>query len=98
MRVTLGDFDFKNNPQYVVDQKGGDLTEAVVNVIADKMANRVAQKITDTVFPAKALVVRDGVVTLNRGEGTDIAVGEIWEVFAQGEALIDPDTGENLGS
>jgi curli biogenesis system outer membrane secretion channel CsgG len=98
VRVTLGDFDFKNNPQYVVDQKGGDLTEAVVNVIADKMANRVAQKITDTVFPAKALVVRDGVVTLNRGEGTDIAVGEIWEVFAQGEALIDPDTGENLGS
>ncbi len=98
VRVTLADLDFRNNPQYVVDQKGGDLTEAVVNVIADKMANRVAQKITDTVFPAKALVVRDGVVTLNRGEGTDIAVGEIWEVFAQGEALIDPDTGENLGS
>ena len=98
VRVTLSDFDFKNNPQYVVDQKGGDLTEAVVNVIADKMANRVAQKITDTVFPAKVLVVRDGVVTLNRGEGTDIAVGEIWEAFAQGEALIDPDTGENLGS
>lgn len=97
-RVTLSDFDFKNNPQYVVDQKGGDLTEAVVNVIADKMANRIAQKITDTVFPAKVLVVRDGVVTLNRGEGTDIAVGEIWEVFAQGEALIDPDTGENLGA
>jgi curli biogenesis system outer membrane secretion channel CsgG len=98
VRVTLSDFDFKNNPQYVVDQKGGDLTEAVVNVIADKMANRVAQKITDTVFPAKVLVVRDGVVTLNRGEGTDIAVGEIWEVFAQGESLIDPDTGENLGA
>jgi curli biogenesis system outer membrane secretion channel CsgG len=97
-RITLNDFDFKNNPQYVVDQKGGDLTEAVVNVIADKMANKVAQKITDTIFPAKVLVVRDGVVTLNRGEGTDIAVGEVWEAFAQGEALIDPDTGENLGS
>ena len=97
-RITLNDFDFKNNPQYVVDQKGGDLTEAVVNVIADKMAGKVAQRITDTIFPAKALVVRDRVVTLNRGEGTDIAVGEIWEVFAQGEALVDPDTGENLGS
>ena len=97
-RITLNDFDFKNNPQYVVDQKGGDLTEAVVNVIADKMASKVAQKITDTIFPAKVLVVRDGVATLNRGEGTDIAVGEVWEAFAQGEALIDPDTGENLGS
>ena len=49
----------------------GDLTEAVVNVIADKMANKVAQKITDTIYPAKVLVVRDGVATLNRGEGTD---------------------------
>jgi hypothetical protein len=67
-------------------------------VIADKMAGKVAQRITDTIFPAKVLVVRDRVVTLNRGEGTDIAVGEVWEAFAQGEALIDPDTGENLGS
>jgi curli biogenesis system outer membrane secretion channel CsgG len=97
-RLTLNDFDFKNNPQYVVDQKGGDLTEAVVNAIADKMAGKVAQKITDTIFPAKVLVVRDGVATLNRGEGTDIAVGEIWAAFAQGEALVDPDTGESLGS
>jgi len=97
-RLTLTDFDFKNNPQYVVDQKGGDLTEAVVNVIADRMANRIAQKVTDVIFPAKVLVVRDGVVTLNRGEGTEIAVGEIWEAFAQGEELIDPDTGESLGS
>jgi len=97
-RVTLADFDLKNNPQYVVDQRGGDLTEAVINLIADRMADRVAQRVTDIVFPAKVLVVRDGVVTLNRGEGTDIAVGDIWEVFALGEALIDPDTGENLGS
>jgi curli biogenesis system outer membrane secretion channel CsgG len=97
-RLTLNDFDFKNNPQYVVDQKGGDLTEAVINVIADRMANRIAQKVTDVIFPAKVLVVRDGVVTLNRGEGTEIAVGEIWEAFAQGEELIDPDTGESLGS
>jgi curli biogenesis system outer membrane secretion channel CsgG len=96
-RLTISDFDFKNNPQYVVEQKGGDLTEAVVNVIADKMASKVAQKITDTIFPAKVLVVRDGVVTLNRGEGTDIAVGEIWEVSAPGELLVDPETGENLG-
>jgi curli biogenesis system outer membrane secretion channel CsgG len=97
-RLTLTDFDFKNNPQYVVDQKGGDLTEAVINVIADRMANRIAQRVTDVIFPAKVLVVRDGVVTLNRGEGTEIAVGEIWEAFAQGEELIDPDTGESLGS
>ena len=96
-RLTLNDLDFKNNPE-VSSQKGGDLTEAVVNVIADKMASKVAQRITDVIFPAKVLVVRDGVATLNRGEGTEIAVGEIWEAFAPGEELIDPDTGMSLGS
>ena len=97
-RVVVSDLDFKNNPQYVIDQKGGDLTEAVVNVIADRMANQCAQRITDVIFPAKVLVVRDGVVTLNRGEGTAIAMGEVWEAFATGEELVDPDTGEVLGS
>ena len=37
-------------------------------------------------------------VTINRGAGTGIAVGQSWGVYAQGEVLIDPDTGENLGS
>ena len=97
-RITLSDFDFKNNPTYVVDQKGGDLTEAVINVIADRMATACAQNIADILFPAKVLVVRDGVATINRGEGGGIAVGEVWEAFATGEELIDPDTGESLGS
>ena len=97
-RLTLSDFDFKNNPTYIVDQKGGDLTEAVINVIADRMATACAQSISDILFPAKVLVVRDGVATINRGEGAGISVGEVWEAFATGEELIDPDTGESLGA
>ena len=38
------------------------------------------------------------VVSLNRGEGAGIAVGDVYDVFAEGEALVDPDTGEVLGS
>ena len=33
----------------------------------------------------------------NRGDGTDIAVGQVWNVYAQGKELIDPDTGASLG-
>ena len=40
---------------------------------------------------------RDKQITINRGDGTDIAVGQIWNVFAVGEELIDPDTKESLG-
>jgi hypothetical protein len=37
-------------------------------------------------------------VTINRGDGTGIKEGQTWDVFAPGEELIDPDTGESLGS
>ena len=49
------------------------------------------------IFPPKVVSRRDKQITINRGDGTDIAVGQIWNVFAVGEELIDPDTGENLG-
>ncbi len=97
-RLTLSDLDFKNNPDYVVDQQGGDLTEAVIGAIADRMADQCAARIADILFPAKVVAVRDDVATINRGEGGGIAVGEVWEVFATGEELIDPDTGESLGA
>lgn len=97
-RLTLSDLDFKNNPAYVVDQQGGDLTEAVVGVIADRMADQCAARIADILFPAKVVAVRDGIATVNRGDGGGIAVGEVWEVFATGEELTDPDTGESLGA
>jgi hypothetical protein len=54
--------------------------------------------VVDVLLPAKVLAVRDGQVTLNRGDGTGIAAGQVWRVYALGEALIDPDTGENLGA
>jgi curli biogenesis system outer membrane secretion channel CsgG len=97
-RLTLSDLDFKNNPDYVVDQQGGDLTEAVIGAIADRMADQCAARIADILFPAKVVAVRDGFATINRGEGGGIAVGEVWEAFATGEELIDPDTGESLGA
>jgi len=49
------------------------------------------------VFPAKILIKRDTIVTINRGEGGGMAEGDVFNVFAQGEELKDPDTGEVLG-
>ena len=34
----------------------------------------------------------------NRSKDTGVKVGDIYEIFALGEAMIDPDTGENLGA
>jgi len=47
--------------------------------------------------PVAACAGRAGRGTINRGDGTDIAIGQIWNVFVVGEELIDPDTKESLG-
>jgi hypothetical protein len=73
--------------------RSDDLLVAIARDMAEKVANRVA----DVVFPAKVLTKRDKQIMINRGDGTGIAVGQVWSVFAVGETLIDPDTKEALG-
>jgi curli biogenesis system outer membrane secretion channel CsgG len=96
--LQLDNSAFVRNPEFLVAEKGSNLTEKALQELARQMAEKVAARVVDVLLPAKVLAVRDGQVTLNRGDGTGIAVGQAWAVFAQGGALIDPDTGENLGS
>ncbi len=96
-RTTLGDLNAQANPTYTIESRGGSLTESVVNSIADQLADKTAQRFLDIIFPAKVTAVRDGVVTINRGDTTSIKVGQVWQAFATGDELFDPDTGESLG-
>jgi curli biogenesis system outer membrane secretion channel CsgG len=96
--LQLDNSAFVRNPEFLTGEKGSNLTEKALQELARQMAEKVAARVVDVLLPAKVLAVRDGQVTLNRGDGTGIAVGQAWAVFAQGGALIDPDTGENLGS
>lgn len=64
---------------------------------AREMAEKIANRIANVIFPPKVVNKREKQITINRGEGTDIAVGQSWNVFAIGEELIDPDTKESLG-
>ena len=62
------------------------------------MAEKIALRTTDILYPAKVIAKTDNQITLNRGDGTGIAPGQIWIIYAAGKPLIDPDTGENLGT
>jgi curli biogenesis system outer membrane secretion channel CsgG len=77
--------------------KSGELSDEMMVAIARSMAEKIANKLVDVIFPAKILIKRDNIVTINRGEGGGVAEGDIFNVFAQGEELKDPDTGEVLG-
>ena len=65
--------------------------------LVNQLSMRCAQRTTDILFPAKVVTVTGDAVVINRGAGTMINRGEVWEVFATGKELRDPDTGEVLG-
>jgi curli biogenesis system outer membrane secretion channel CsgG len=71
--------------------------DSLIEAVAVEVAQQAAQRVVSVLFPARVLAVTDDQVTLNRGEGTDIVAGQVWEVFATGKVLVDPETGEKLG-
>ena len=78
--------------------KDGDRNDAMLTAMAREMAQRASDRVLDVIYPAKIIALTGKTVTINRGDGTGIAADQVWDVFALGEALIDPDTGESLGT
>ncbi len=81
-----------------IKSESGEFTDALIQEIANELGDRVTNRVVDVLYPAKLIARTDKQVTVNRGDGTGIARGQVWDVYALGEALIDPDTGESLGS
>ena len=77
--------------------KDGELSDEMMVAVSRDMAQKIANHVADVIFPAKVLLKRDKEITINRGEGGGVAVGDVFNVFALGEELIDPDTKESLG-
>ena len=71
--------------------------DSVYVALVNQLSQRVSQRVVEAIFPAKVVAVTGGYVTLNRGSGTAIDRNQVWEVFAVGQELKDPDTGETLG-
>ena len=98
VNLQTGNDAFKNieeNRSY--STKDGNLTDEMMVAVARDLAEKIANRVADVIFPAKVLIKRDKEVTINRGEGGGVAVGDLFNVFALGEELIDPDTKESLG-
>jgi hypothetical protein len=85
------------NREYAV--RDGNNDEELYRLVARDFAKRGVADILDRVMPAKILArPADNLASISRGQGTNIAIGEVWDVFGLGEKLIDPDTGAVLGS
>jgi curli biogenesis system outer membrane secretion channel CsgG len=87
--------DISENRSY--STKDGNLTDEMMVAVARDMAQKIANHFADVIFPIKVLIRRDKEVTLNRGEGGGVAVGDTFNAYALGQELVDPDTKESLG-
>ena len=91
--------DNKNIEQLMSQSvRSGTFSDELLRKIAEEMGSQTANRVVDVIYPAKVIALTGPQATINRGDGTGIAVGQTWEVFALGEEMIDPDTGESLGS
>ena len=75
-------------------QKNGEESDILLTDITREMAQKIASRVADAVFPARIIGKRDKVVTINRNDTSGIKVGQVWEVFTLGDELVDPDTGD----
>lgn len=62
-----------------------------------RVAERACNSVLELVYPLKVVAISEnGDVILNEGSGR-VSEGDIFEVFALGKALTDPDTGVEIG-
>lgn len=82
---------------FAASMRNGELSDDLLINITRNMADKIANRVVDVIFPARVLSKLNRQITINRGDGTGIVVGQVWEVFALGKELTDPDTGQTLG-
>ena len=72
------------------------LGEAAQDCI-NEAAKFFAKQMEEIPFEGSVVMVKSGRIIINRGSNFGVQTGQVLEMVTQGEALIDPDTGENLG-
>ncbi len=72
--------------------------ENLATVLNNKAANRLVSNLIENIYPTMILKIKArGEMILNQG-GRSVSEGDIFEIYSKGEKLIDPYTGESLGS
>jgi hypothetical protein len=74
------------------------LAPRLIDDLQRDLCDSLSVKTIDGVYPIKVASWKEGTAYLNRGEGGGVVVGDILDVFQQGDEVIDPDTGAVLGS
>lgn len=66
-------------------------------LLADAYAEQVVLNLMSAIYPIKVAAMANRTVYINRGDDGGLYVGEILQAYRPGQAVIDPDTGVQLG-
>jgi hypothetical protein len=70
---------------------------SVWNQIATEAGRRVGNSIVGAIYPIEVVQTNGKSIVVNRGQGSGIQVGEVYEVYSIGESMKDRRTGIDLG-
>lgn len=69
-----------------------------VQMSIDRAIVYISEEMDRIPWKGKVVIYKEGVVFINAGSNAGINNGDIFQIVREGESLIDPDTGINLGS
>lgn len=98
--VVTGSFPIKasTNTGTSIANGIGSASQSVLDKTLEKAAASLANSLSDTIFPITIIQVKGNRIWVNRGNDSGMQMGEKFIIFEPGEDLVDPQTGENLGS
>lgn len=64
----------------------------------DSAVEAIAEELRKVPYQGRVILVKGDTIYLSAGRRTGASVGDEFTVYSRGEELVDPDTGEVLGS
>lgn len=90
--------DSFSTKERMVNKSGGVPNKKHFSDLAKGVSAQMADQFIALVFPVEIISVKGETVYLNRGQDGGFKKGDELSVYMKGEVLIDPHTGEQLGS
>ncbi len=98
VKITFSLSDKFATGKKITNEKGGSPMPTHFAKMSRGVAAQLANQLVDTVFPMVVINTKADSVWVNRGQDGGLKNGEVLQVYRTGEALVDPYTGETLGT
>jgi len=77
-------------------KQAGEGPQAALLKLAQEIGRQSADHIIEAAFPLTVVALQDAEIVINQG-GDRLKVGQQYDLFKLGDALVDPQTGETIG-